>query len=397
MDGNFRTKREARYGVTLFLMVLTHVLVHCAGNIRSTLFPVLKDEFSLSNQQIGLILAIPTLCQMVFSIPTGLLSDRFGAKKLIAMSILMAAGGAALASISVDPTMYIIASTLLILDSTTYHPPAQSYVASITEPKNRSRALGFWNGGGTFGVSLGPLSVTILMGVFMLGWRQTYAFWVFPILFGLVALYFVKDSTETVERRLAREETETGSAKKLLNRNMIMFLTASAVGSFGASLSGGFLSIWLAEDLGWNLSEIGLMFGISSMMGIFVSPLGGEFADRFGEKRWIVVTTFVSYTCFLVAILLRGFWPFLIFYLAERFFGIMAMAANASLTAKLSPPRRRGIGFALSAVPGSLVSTMGAMIAAYVADLFGLYPLFLATTMIHYVGLGILQFGVRTD
>ena len=394
MEDGVPGKKDGRYGLTLFLIVLTHVLVHAAGNIRSTLFPVLKEEFRLTNQQIGLILAIPTLCQTLFSIPTGFLSDRFGAKKLIGLSIIMAATGAFLASISVNPTMYIIASTLLILDSTTYHPPAQSYVASITEPRDRSRALGFWNGGGTFGVSLGPFSVSILMGIFMLSWRETYSFWVLPILFGLVALYFIKDSAHTVERRMVEEERETSSVKKLLNRNMIMFLASSAVGSFGASISGGFLSIWL-KDIGWSLSDIGLMFGVSSSMGIIVSPLGGHLAARFGEKRWIVTTTFASYTCFLAAIIFKGFWPFLFFYLAERFFGILAMAANASLTAKLSPPRKRGMGFALSAVPGSLVSTMGAMVAAYMADLYGLYPLFFATTAIHYVGLGILQFGVK--
>lgn len=52
---------------SLTIMVVTHVLVHSAGNMRSTLFPVLKEEFSLSNQQIGLIVAIPSLIQIFFS------------------------------------------------------------------------------------------------------------------------------------------------------------------------------------------------------------------------------------------------------------------------------------------------------------------------------------------
>ena len=31
---------------SLLLMVLTHMLVHAAGNMRTTLFPVLKEEFA---------------------------------------------------------------------------------------------------------------------------------------------------------------------------------------------------------------------------------------------------------------------------------------------------------------------------------------------------------------
>jgi len=41
---------------------------------------MLKEEFSLINQQIGLIAAIPLLCQVLISIPAGLFSDRFGAR-----------------------------------------------------------------------------------------------------------------------------------------------------------------------------------------------------------------------------------------------------------------------------------------------------------------------------
>jgi nitrate/nitrite transporter NarK len=107
-------------------MVLTHMLVHAAGNIRSPLFPVLQDEFSLTNQQIALIVAIPSICQLLFTVPSGMLSDRFGAKKLTALSIIMAAAGAFLGSISQTPWMYIVASTLLTLNSTSTTPPPRA-------------------------------------------------------------------------------------------------------------------------------------------------------------------------------------------------------------------------------------------------------------------------------
>jgi hypothetical protein len=42
---------------SLLIMVLTHTLVHAAGNMRTTLFPVLKEEFALTNQQVGLLIA----------------------------------------------------------------------------------------------------------------------------------------------------------------------------------------------------------------------------------------------------------------------------------------------------------------------------------------------------
>jgi len=338
----------------LLLTVFIHVLVHAAGNMRLTLFPLLKEEFDLTNQQIGLITAIPALCQVLFSVPAGFLSDRFGAKKIMAFSILMTAIGAVLGGISVNPEMYIVATTLLTLNSTIYHPAAQSFTIGITKPKDRVKALGIWNGGGTFGVSLGPLSISILIGLFAFRWRQVYWFWTLPILFGLVALFFLKDSTDTSYRVTAEEKVDTGSANKLLSANMILFITSSGIRRFGASLTSAFLSIWLAESQGWSLASIGIMFGVGSLMGIVASPLGGELASRFGEKILLVSTLFVSYTCFLLAITLKGVLPFMFFYLAQRFFGIIAMPANAWMTARLSPSQKRGMGFALSSLPGSL-------------------------------------------
>ena len=110
----------------------------------------------------------------------------------------MAAVGAFLGSISLNPWMYIAATTLTTLNSTIYHPVAQSYTTKITKPEDRARALDIWNGGGAFGMSLGPLSISVLMGVFAFGWRQVYQFWVLPILFGLAALFFIKDPAEVM-------------------------------------------------------------------------------------------------------------------------------------------------------------------------------------------------------
>ncbi len=382
---------------SLLLMVLTHMLVHAAGNMRTTIFPVLKEEFALTNQQIGLIVAIPSLCQLLLSIPSGMVSDRFGPKKLIAASILIAAIGALLGSVSTTPWMFIIPSTLLTFNSTLYHPPAQSYVSDITSPRDRSRALGIWHSGGTTGVSLGPLSISILMGLFAFSWRQIYSFWVIPILLGLVALYFVKPPSEMVEKEERESWEEEDTVDTLFNSNMIFLLLSGTVRRFGGGLTTGFLGIWLAEAQGWTIGQIGLMLGISSLMGIIASPLGGELASRFGEKRWFSGTLLGSYIFFALAFLAKGYWAFFVLFITHRFFGILGMPAGMTLTARFSPRKQRGVGFALSSIPMNVVMPIAALAAAYIADTFGLYYIFMITSVIYFIGLAIFQLGVRIE
>jgi MFS family permease len=381
----------------LLILLLTHILIHAAGNMRSTLFPVLKNEFTLTNQQIALIVAIPTLSQTLVTIPVGWLSDKFGSKKLIALSIVMAASGAFIGSISTGPWMYILASTLLTLTSTVYHPPTQSYVSGMTGERDRARYLGVWNAGGTLGVSLGPLSVSVLVGFMSFQWRHIYGFWVIPIILGLLALHFVKDSTpEEREARVYADE-ENSKVTKLLNVSMLVFLASTTVRMFGGGLTSGFLSIWLVDELGWSLSDIGIMFGGASLLGFFAAPIGGVMASRFGDKRWLTFTMFASCTCFLMAILLKGFWPFMVFYLGQRIFNILGMAANGSITARLSPPRQRGMGFALSSLPMSVATSIAAWIAAIMVDSYGLYSIFPVAAVVYFIGWIVFRFGVRVD
>jgi MFS family permease len=382
---------------SLLIMVFTHMLVHAAGNMRSTLFPVLKEEFALTNQQVGLIVAIPSLCQFLLSVPSGMVSDRFGPKKLMAASILIAAVGALLGSVSSTPWMFIIASTLLTFNSTLYHPPAQSYVSDITNPRDRSRVLGIWHSGGTTGVSLGPLSITILMGFLAFNWRQIYSFWIIPILLGLIALYFVKPPSEIVKKEERDQWEERESVDTLFNANMMFLLLSGSVRRFGGGLTTGFLSIWLAEAQGWTIGQIGLMLGISSLMGIIASPLGGELASRFGEKQWFSGTLLFSYVFFALAFFVKGFWPFFILYIIHRFFGILSMPANMTLTARFSPPKQRGVGFALSSIPMNVVMPVAALVAAYIADTYGLFTIFMITTVIYFIGLAIFHIGVRPE
>jgi MFS family permease len=397
MSENDRSTLRRLMSSSLLIMVLTHMLVHAAGNMRSTLFPILKEEFELSNQQIGLLVAIPSLIQFLLSVPSGMVSDRFGPRKLIAGSILIAAGGALLGSISTTPLMFIIASTLLTFNSTLYHPPAQSYVSDITNPRDRSRALGIWHSGGTTGVSLGPLSVSILMGILAFNWRQIYSFWIIPILLGLVSLYFVKPPSEVVEEKEREQWVEKDTVDTLFNTNMMFLLLSGTVRRFGGGLTTGFLSIWLAEAQGWTIGQIGMMLGISSLIGIVASPLGGELASRFGEKRWFSGTLLFSYIFFGLAFLIRGFWPFFLLYISSRFFGILGMPANMTLTARFSPRKQRGVGFALSSIPMNVMMPVAALVAAYIADTYGLYSIFMTTTVIYFIGLSILHFGVRIE
>jgi MFS family permease len=75
----------------------------------------------------------------------------------------------------------------------------------------------------------------------------------------------------------------------------------------------------ISEDLGLSLVQIGVIWGIGALSGIFSSLIGGTIGDRFGARRTIMVASIllaiagalrglaVDYTTMLLTVLLYGF------------------------------------------------------------------------------------------
>ena len=102
-------------------------------------------------------------------------------------------------------------------------------------------------------------------------------------------------------------------------------------------------------------------------------------------------------TCFALAFLIPYTWAFIFFYIGNGFFNTLGMAANSAITAKLSPSNQRGLGFALYFLPCSIVGAFSPMIAAYIADSFRIYYIFMTSIIVFAMSWILFKFGVNVD
>ncbi len=392
--GTVKTNRSIfNYG--LYVMTFTNMLTNVFAYVHTTLFPVLQDEFSLSLQQLGLIAAIPALCQALLSIPAGLLSDRLGSRLMIVFALAVATGGALLASQVLSPVMLIVAVSLIYVNTTVYRPASYSFVTRLFEPRTRLKALGIFGAGGTLGMALGPISITILMGVFAVGWRQVYLYWCLPLLLGIVSVLFLRSAPKDDVVVGSAAGGYGAAATTLLTSNMLLFLVYRAMRLMAYSMSRTFMALYLVDSRGFSESATSTLIGLSTLVGIAGAVLGGFFAVRYGEKRWLFSTLSLAYVCFSLAILVPNKTAFALFYLGYGLLRTLGMAANAAIMAQLSPGKQRGMAYALFFLPGSIMGAVAPNIAASIGDAFGLVAVFYATIVLSFLTLGVLQFGVR--
>jgi MFS family permease len=380
----------------LWVMTLTHMLTHVFLYVHTTLFPILQDEFSLSLQQLGLIAAIPALCQALLYIPAGLLSDRLGSRQIVAVALAIATGGALLASQALTPIMLIVAVSLMYVNTTVYHPAAYSFVTRFFDPRTRLKALGIYGAGGTLGTALGPISISILMGIFALGWRQVYLFWCLPLLLGIVAVLFLRSAPKhDVAVKSAAGGPGGAAATTLLTSNMILFLVHRALRAMAYSMSQTFMALYLVNERGFSGTAASTLIGLTTLVGIGGAVVGGFFTVKYGEKRWLLAMLSLAYVCYSLAIFVPSNAVFSFLFLSYGLLRLLGMAATAGIMARLSPGKQRGVAYALYFLPGSIMGAVAPLIAASIGDAFGLVAILYTTIVLYCLSLGMLQFGVR--
>ena len=385
------------FGYGLLALSVTHMLAHSIEFIHPAIFSILRVEFNLSLQQLGIISAIPPLCQAIGYVPSGLASDRFGGKKMMIINFAAATLGALLASQANNALMLIVAISLVYINVTIYHPSSYSFTTKLFKSKDRSKALGLHGAGGTFGNSIGPLLVSILIGFLALEWRQVYLLMAVPMFLGIVMVFFLpKEPIEEVESQTSQSVSDAGT-KPFLSRSLVMFLIYQALAVEAGSMVSFFLVLYLQDVRGLNIAMASLIASGSMLSGLVASPIGGFTASRFGDKKWLLGTRAIAGLSLALSIVFPSVILFAVFYIGSGFFNIMGMAARSSIMAKLSPGKVRGLGFALFFLPGSIMSVIGPLAAGTIAEFYGYNTIFAIAIGMCVLELVILKFGVKVN
>jgi FSR family fosmidomycin resistance protein-like MFS transporter len=379
-------------------MTVTHVLTHVFGGVHTAIFSLLREEFSLSLKQLGIIAAIPPLCQAIFTIPTGLLSDRLGSKRMLLISFAVAVAGALLASTANSPLVFILAISMVYINNAIYHPASYSYTANAFTDKERPKAMGLHGAGGTLGHATGPLAVSVLIGVLAFGWRQVYMILTVPILLGVVMVLRLKDEPRI--RAVVVDEPrgdEDGGIAKLLTPNVVMFLLFRALASMGRSMISSFFVLYLLDVRGLTLALASFIFSSRMLLGLVATPVGGFMASRFGEKRWLIYTSAIGYACFGLSLFTDNLALFIALFMLYGFFNTVNMASRTSILARLIPQRSRGLGYSLFFLPTSIIGAVAPAIAGLIADLYGFEVVFYIAIAAYALAWVIMKFLVKVD
>ena len=388
-----RDKTAFSYGP--LVTMITHVLVHVFTRIHPALFPIFRTDFNLSLQQLGVIASTPRVLGALFSLPSGLLSDRLGSKRMILVSLFVSCLGIFVVTQTNNYITLILAIIFVSINITIYHPASYRLITQL-QVQERLKALSIHEACGTLGVAIGPISVSVLLGGLAFNWRQVYLFWLIPILLGTIAVWKIRAEPRT-EKTEEQPSESSASIRSLFTLNLLFFLVFLGVRMVAGQMVETFVPIYLVDEKGVSNVLASFIYGIGSAARVAGAPIGGLLASRFGTKRWLLAALSFTYVSLGLAVLIPHNTAFIVFYIAYSFCSTLSMTANSAIMAQLSPIQRRGLGYAFFFLPGSLVGAVAPLLSATIADAFGMTTIFVVSVTIYIVGQCILKFRVHVQ
>ena len=251
------------------------------------LLPLWAQAFGLSLTQTGALKSAFYAAMTAGQIPFGLISERLGERRLLALGTLGTAAGWLLLAEADGFRALLLAVLAAGLGSSVQHPLASSLVSRAYRGEGPRAALGVYNFAGDAGKAIVPALLAVGIGV--AGWRMSS--WSCGIAMAIVALGLHL----SLQRFLSGGKAPASPATAppgwgIANRRDFTLLSAIAI--IDASSRSGFLLLapFLMVEKGLPVEHVG--FGV---MLIFAGGAAGKFAcgflaERLGTVRTIVIT-----------------------------------------------------------------------------------------------------------
>ena len=378
MDGNSRS-------IVGFTMV-SHALVHTYELSIPVLLVIWLSEFPVTTAILGTVVSVGYGLFGAGALPSGLLSDRYGAKQLILAGLGGMGASFLLLSTAQGIVMIAVALALWGVAASIHHPAALALISTGVD--DQGTGFAYHGMAGNIGIALGPLVTALMLLAF--DWRVVTGLLVVPaVLAAGYALTTDFDEMGAIESRTnVADGGQTLSLSSLLADSRALFTVAFGLLLLVVVMNGLFyrgVVTFLPDILGEFLPDISQYvqvfepgspmaeeFDLASYLyvglltvGIGGQYVGGKLTDRISTSAGMAAI-FGSLT--VVAVLFvpaarAGIVPLLVISVALGFLLFAIQPMYQATIAQYTPPGDRGLSYGYTYLANFGIGAVGASIA----------------------------------
>lgn len=368
LSGTFTRIREHE---RLVMVCVSTVLVMAGQGVVSPVLPLFARSLGVSAAAVGLTLGVFGFARMVLNVPLGILSDRYGRRLLLVSGPLVTAAGMAGSGMAGGIADLLAWRLLAGAGSAMYMTGAQLYLVDISTPRNRARFIGTNQAALLTGVAVGPA----IGGLVAERYGLRMPFFVVGASAVVATVYAWLRLPETVHRRdstVAEEDTPRPRREWLafaLSRDFVAVAAVTmAIFSIRTGARGTLMPLLAVSRFDMTPASLGGVFTVAAVVGLVLVPPAGWATDRFGRKRTIVPSGFVSAAGILVMAAAPSPAALLAGIVVTAIGTGIAGPAPAAYAGDIAPPHLRGMAMGLYRSAGDVGFVVGPPLLGALAD-----------------------------
>lgn len=322
--------------------------------------------------QVNLITAIWGTMGIFLQVPFGILSDRFGRKRMLLIPQTMMLLGTTMRALATDPNQLIVASVVGGFAGGTFFPILLSMVGDITSAEERGEAIGTFFFFSSVGMLLGPTVASLILTLPFVQLRTIYQ--IDSVFQTLVLLYIVLTVKEP-EKASVMTGYRGSIAQLLREGGMIAATVMAALYFLYSAIMNNYVPIYARTVVGLSDPMIA-SFSSYRNLGIMLIRLSSiTILARLSTKRLLTLVLVLGGIAGL-GVPYTGSYPELVslMFLYGTSFGATILLGSR-IVAEVSEPSNRGVANSINSLAQSS-GTMSQLLTTPMAENLGLMPVF---------------------
>ncbi|MFD3271361.1 MFS transporter [Paenibacillus dendritiformis] len=344
---------------------------------RSVLNPVMDNiqaEFGLSASQLGLISSIFFIGYAGLNVPSGILGDKIGKKKVLVPGVILFGIFAAVTGMMPTFALFMVTWLFVGIFQGFYYGPQYGLSSEAIPKKHITVGSAIINSGMAFGLSLGYFISSYTVGTLGMSWRAPFYIIAVPVvLIGIAMWIVIKDKPKAKGQGTDEKAPQKLKVKELFSKNLIFAYITIFCAIYAFFVVVTWIPYYLQHARGIEGTEVAVVSSLVPWAAIPGSLLFSWIADKMGTRRPVLLVMLpLSIIAIISIVAFDNMW---VLYMALIGYGIFGkISTNPVLVAVVAdnaPKHALSTAFGLYNFIGMCGSILAPYITGFLTDVTG--------------------------
>ncbi len=279
-------KQGTSWKVAVLFFFLGWIFIYADRMILNPVQTLIRSDFGLDNAQVGLISSVFFLVYTLLQVPSGILGDKFGKAKIIAIGFAIFGLFTGITGMVGSFGILLLVRAMVGFGQGFYYGPQYGLSSELIPTKYRTLGSAVINSGQAFGITLGLVASSYLAIDLDGGWQLPFYVFAIPtLLVGLGIWIFVKEPKDTA---VTSNQPKARIGDLLKNRNLVLTYVLVFCSLYGFFVMVTWLPVYLEEVRHIARSDTGFVSSLVAWTSIPAALFYGFMSDKIGKRRPVI-------------------------------------------------------------------------------------------------------------